>query len=65
MDAPASRPIPEGHSANQCSRTGLRLAEMEIEKWRAETGARNPPLKDRNTRNCQPRDGARQPNPLT
>jgi hypothetical protein len=44
-------------------RTGLRPAEMEIEKWRAETGARNPPLKDRNTRNCQPRDGGRQPNP--
>jgi hypothetical protein len=33
-------------------RTGLSHAETEIEKWRAETGARNPPLQDRNTRNC-------------
>jgi predicted RNase H-like nuclease len=27
------------------SRTGLRHAEMEIGKWRAETGARNPPAR--------------------
>src|ERR1700731_1628275 len=44
-------------------RTGLRTAETEIEKWRAETGARNPPRKGRNTRNCQPETGAPQPNP--
>jgi hypothetical protein len=37
-------------------------AEMEIEKWRAETGARNPPRTDRNAGNCRPETGARQPN---
>jgi hypothetical protein len=45
------------------SRTGLRPAEMEIEKWRAETGARNPPRTDRNTENRRPETGASQPNP--
>ena len=44
------------------SRTGLRPAEMEIEKWRAETGAQNPPRTDRNTENCRPETGAPQPN---
>ena len=33
-------------------------AEMEIEKWRAETGARNPPRTDRNAGNCRPETGA-------
>jgi Transposase, Mutator family len=37
-------------------------AEMEIEKWRAETGARNPPRTDRNAGNCRLETGARQPN---
>jgi hypothetical protein len=45
------------------SRTSLRSAEMEIGKWRAETGARNPRPKDENARNCRPETGARQPNP--
>src|SRR5580704_19088198 len=45
------------------SRTSLRSAEMEIGKWRAETGARNPRPKDGNARNCRPETGARQPNP--
>ena len=45
------------------SRTSLRSAEMEIGKWRAETGARNPPPKDENARNCRPETGACQPNP--
>src|SRR3984893_2265467 len=44
-------------------RTSLRSAEMEIGKWRAETGARNPRPKDENARNCRPETGARQPNP--
>jgi hypothetical protein len=38
--APTMRPTVVG-------RTGLSHAETEIEKWRAETGARNPPLQDR------------------
>src|SRR5438045_3321680 len=46
-----------------CNRTGLCPTEMEIGKWRAETGARNPPRKDRNTKNCRSEAGARQPNP--
>jgi hypothetical protein len=50
------RAVCEPVSAN--SRTGLRPAEMGIEKWRAETGVRNPPRTDRNTGNW-----ARQPNP--
>jgi len=58
---PGSRTLCEPVLVN--SRTGLRPAEMEIEKWRAETGARNPPRKGRNTRNCQPETGAPQPNP--
>ena len=45
------------------SRTGLRHAEMEIGKWRGETGARNPPRKDLNTKNRPSETGARQPNP--
>src|ERR1700730_16305020 len=45
------------------SRTSLRSAEMEIGKWQAETGARNPCPKDENARNCRPETGARQPNP--
>src|ERR1700730_18448064 len=36
---------------------------MEIGKWRAEIGARNPCPKDENARNCRPETGARQPNP--
>jgi hypothetical protein len=44
------------------SRTGLRRAEMEIEKWRPETGAQNPLRTDRNTENRQPETGAPQPN---
>src|ERR1700730_948345 len=36
---------------------------MEIGKWRAETGARNPPRKNRNTKNRRSETGARQPNP--
>src|ERR1700730_18673897 len=47
-----------------CNRTGLRPAEMEIEKWRPETGARNPPLKDRNSKNRRSETRARRPNPL-
>jgi hypothetical protein len=47
----------------ELKRTGLRPAEMEVEKWRAETGVRNPPRTDRNTGNCRPETGARQPNP--
>jgi hypothetical protein len=37
------------HGANRIlgsHRTGLRPAEMEIEKWRTETGVRNPPRTD-------------------
>src|SRR5580704_12303464 len=45
------------------SRTSLRSAEMEIGKWQAETGARNPRPKDENARNCRSETGARQPNP--
>jgi hypothetical protein len=45
------------------NRTGLRPAEMEIGKWRSETGARNSPLNDRNAKNCRSETGARQPNP--
>src|SRR3984893_3534345 len=41
-------------------RTGLRHAEMEIGKWRSETGARNPPLKDRNAINRRSETGVRQ-----
>jgi hypothetical protein len=63
---PGVAPIPEGQTANRSSvnsRTGLRPAEVEIEKWRAETGVRNRPRTDRNTGNCRPETGARQPNP--
>jgi hypothetical protein len=35
------------------------FAELEIGKWRSETGARNPPLKDRNAKNRQSETGAR------
>jgi hypothetical protein len=45
-------------------RAGLSHAETEIEKWRAETDARNPPRKDRKAKNRQSETGARQPNPL-
>src|SRR5665213_1765075 len=46
-----------------CStRTGLRHAETEIEKWRAETGARNAPVQDpkpgnrpTETQGCRPK----------
>jgi hypothetical protein len=41
-------------------RTGLCTAETEIEKPTAETGARNPPRKSRNTGNCRPETGAPQ-----
>ena len=46
-----------------CNRTGLRPAEREIEKWRPETGAQNPPRTDRNTENYRPQTGIRQRNP--
>jgi hypothetical protein len=46
-----------------CNRTGLRPAEREIEKWRPETGAQNPPRTDRNTDNYRPETGIRQRNP--
>ena len=45
------------------SRTGLCPTEMEIEKWRPETGAQNPPRTDRNDKNCRIETGACQPNP--
>jgi aldehyde dehydrogenase family protein len=45
------------------SRTGLRPAEMEIGKWRAETGARNPSLTDQKAKSRRSETGARQPNP--
>ncbi len=45
-----------------CNRTSLRSTEMEIGKWRAETGARNPRPKDENARNCRPETGGSQPN---
>jgi short chain dehydrogenase len=44
-------------------RTGLSHAETEIEKWRADTDARNPPRKDRKAKNRRSETGARQPNP--
>jgi hypothetical protein len=44
-------------------RTGLCTPETEIEKSPAETGARNPPRKSRNARNCRPETGSPQPNP--
>ena len=37
--------------------------EMEIEKWRPETGAQNPPRTDRNGKNCRTETVACQPNP--
>ena len=46
-----------------CNRTGLCPTEMEIEKWRPETGAQNPPRTDRNGKNCRTETGACQPNP--
>ena len=46
-----------------CNRTGLRPAEREIEKWRPETGAQNPPRTDRNMDNYRPETGIRQRNP--
>ena len=46
-----------------CNRTGLRPAEREIEKWRPETGAQNPPRTDRNTENYRPETGIRPRNP--
>jgi hypothetical protein len=48
--APTMRPTVVGALREPVSvkyRTGLSHAETEIEKWRAETGARNPPLQDR------------------
>ena len=51
--AHSRRPRFPPSSSNMLSRTGLRPAEMEIEKRRAETGARNPPRTDRNTGNCR------------
>jgi hypothetical protein len=50
-------PISSGH------RTGLRRAETEIGKLRAETGALNSPPKNRNARNCRPETEAHRPNP--
>ena len=60
------RLTPQGLSCEPvsvCNRTGLRPAEREIEKWRPETGAQNPPRTDRNTENYRPETGIRQPNP--
>ena len=37
------------------------VSAMEIGKWRPETGARNPPLKDQNSKNRQSETEARQP----
>jgi hypothetical protein len=45
------------------NRTGLCPTEMEIEKWRPETGAQNPPRTDRNGKNCRTETEAHQPNP--
>jgi hypothetical protein len=44
-------------------RTGLRHAETEIGKLRAETGARNPPVLDRKSGNFGTEIRPRQPNP--
>src|ERR1700738_4432858 len=41
---------------------GLCTPETEIGKSPPETGARNPPRKSRNARNCGPETGAPQPN---
>jgi hypothetical protein len=42
--------------SSSCQVGTVIFAEMEIGKWRSETGARNPPLKDRDAKNrpCQP-----------
>jgi hypothetical protein len=45
------------------NRTSLRTGETEIEKSRAETGARKPGPKDETARNCRPETEARRPNP--
>ena len=45
------------------SRTGLCTPETEIGKSPPETGARNPPPKNRNARNCRPETEAHRPNP--
>jgi hypothetical protein len=44
-------------------RTGLRHAEMEIGKWRPETGARKLPRKGRNAENYRSETGIHQRNP--
>src|ERR1700731_366528 len=53
---------PENRVNTVCCRTGLCTPETEIGKSPPETGARNPPRKSRNARNCQPETGAPQPN---
>jgi hypothetical protein len=53
----------QGEPVSVCNRTGLCPTEMEIEKWRPETGAQNPPHTDRNGKNCRTETGACQPNP--
>ena len=66
MGVPGADDIMLGYQSTSVSvnsRTGLRPAEMEIGKSRAETGARNPPRADRNTENYRPETGACQPNP--
>ena len=45
------------------NQTGLRRAETEIGKLRAETGALNSLPKNRNVRNCRPETEAHRPNP--
>ncbi len=67
-EKPGRKPLPDTRRAlcepvSVNNRTGLRHAKMEIGKRRAETGARNPPRTDRNTRNCRPETGPCQPNP--
>src|SRR6266404_4151883 len=57
-----SRATPDEPVSVTC-RTGLRRAETEIEKWRAETGAANPPIRDRESGNCRPETRAHLPNP--
>jgi hypothetical protein len=61
--APTNPPRALCEPVSACNRTGLCPTEMEIGKWRPETGARNPPLKDRNSKNRQSETEARQPNP--
>jgi hypothetical protein len=53
---------PVRHRLSLRDGTGLCTPETEIGKSPPETGARNPPRKSRNARNCGPETGAPQPN---